>query len=65
MKTYKEHKKLVSENEHLTIDVVCGMDIVTEHARSHSVYHGVMYYFCSANCQQHFDNNPERYVWEK
>jgi YHS domain-containing protein len=65
MKTHKEPKQLVAENQHLTFDVVCGMDIVTEKARSSSVFYGVTYYFCSPHCQQHFENNPERYVWEK
>lgn len=65
MKTYKEPQKLITEKQHLTFDVVCGMDMVTEKARCSSVYHDVTYYFCSHHCKQHFDNKPERYVWEK
>lgn len=65
MRTYKEPKKLASEKQHVTFDVVCGMDIITKNARCSSVYHDVTYYFCSHHCKQHFDNNPERYVWDK
>lgn len=64
MKSIKEPKKL-SHTEHLTIDVVCGMDIVAERSKYTVHYHGVVYYFCSPHCRQHFENNPERYVWEK
>lgn len=62
---YKEPKKLVTKNQHLTFDVICGMNIVIEKARCSSVYHGVTYYFCSHHCKQHFNNTPDRYVWEK
>jgi|GEM_PF-1482074 len=65
MTTAKKLKKLVHETEHATLDVVCGMDIVVEHALCHTVYHNVTYYFCTHNCQQHFDANPQRYVGEK
>lgn len=66
MKTYKQSKKPVTDEQHVTFDVVCGMDdIVAEKAKCSSIYHGVTYYFCSHHCKQHFDNNPERYVWEK
>lgn len=65
MKTYKESKKHTFDTENVTLDVVCGMDVDTEKAKCSSMYHGVTYYFCSHHCKQHFDNNPERYVWDK
>lgn len=65
MKSYKKPKKLVTEEQHLTFDVVCGMDIVVDKTRFTSVLHEVTYYFCSHHCKQHFDNTPDRYVWEK
>lgn len=64
MKTVKEPNKL-HKTEHLTFDVVCGMDVVAERSKHTVRYHGVVYYFCSSHCRQHFENNPERYVWEK
>lgn len=65
MKIYKEADKRVHQGQDVTFDVVCGMDIATDKARCNSVYHNVKYYFCSHHCKQHFDNTPERYVWEK
>lgn len=65
MKTYKEPKRLITKEQHLTMDLVCGMDIIAEKAKYFSTRDGVAYYFCSHNCKQHFENNPERYVWEK
>lgn len=62
MKTMNEPKKIL-KNEHLTSDVVCGMDMIEELAKYSARYGGVTYYFCSSNCRQHFENNPDRYVW--
>lgn len=43
------------------IDLVCGMEVSqnTEHTVS---FKGRVYYFCSANCKEHFHNDPDKYV---
>lgn len=61
----KQAKPFSTDGQHVTLDVVCGMNVVTEKAKCSSAYHGVTYYFCSHHCKQHFDNTPERYVWER
>jgi len=45
-------------------DPVCGMKIdkAKEPAGGKSTYKGVTYYFCSKNCKQAFDKNPEKYA---
>lgn len=37
----------------MAIDPICGMQ-VEETTRLNSEYDGVIYYFCSKNCQQHY-----------
>ena len=64
MKSFND-EELVSEGKHYTFDVVCGMDIIAEKTKHSSEYRGTVYYFCSHTCQKHFDNLPERYVWEE
>jgi 3-hydroxybutyryl-CoA dehydratase len=43
-------------------DPVCGMDVTYESAQARSEYDGVTYYFCSLDCKEQFDQEPERYV---
>ena len=43
-------------------DLVCGMQVDPKKAAGTSEYQGKTYYFCSENCKQHFDNNPEKYA---
>ena len=64
MKTLEEPKKL-HKDEHLSFDVVCGMDVVEERAKCTARYGGITYYFYSSHCRQHFENTPDRYVWER
>ncbi len=42
-------------------DVICGM-WVEQTTSFKSEFEGQTYYFCSADCQQEFDDDPERYV---
>lgn len=51
--------------KHANVDVVCGMDIIEEKCKHRSEYRGSTYYFCSSPCQKHFDDYPERYVWDE
>ncbi len=43
-------------------DLVCGMEVKEEEAAGFSLYKGKKYYFCSKNCKEKFDENPEEYI---
>lgn len=42
-------------------DVVCGMD-VDEKTSARRDVKGKAYFFCSKNCAQAFDRNPEKFA---
>lgn len=44
------------------IDPVCKMEVKVEGAQYVSDYAGEKYYFCSAGCQEAFEENPAKYV---
>ena len=44
------------------IDPVCKMEVKVEGAQYVSEYAGEKYYFCSAGCQEAFEEHPEKYV---
>jgi Cu+-exporting ATPase len=43
-------------------DPVCGMEVTYDTAQARSEYNGQTYYFCSIDCKEQFDRNPEKYV---
>ena len=43
-------------------DPVCGMTIEEADAVGTSEYQGKTYYFCSTDCKEEFDQNPEDYA---
>jgi len=46
-------------------DLVCGMQVDEQQATSRgltSEHQGQSYYFCSAQCKQQFDREPQRYA---
>jgi len=43
-------------------DPVCGMEVTYETAQARSEYNGQTYYFCSLDCKETFDKDPEKYV---
>lgn len=47
------------------IDPVCGMTIEDANAKGAAEYKGKKYYFCSKNCKEDFDRNPEKYISKK
>ena len=49
---------IASQNEHFSIDPVCGMNVETEKAAK-TEYNGDIYHFCCSHCQQTFESNPE------
>lgn len=46
----------------MTTDPVCGMHVDEKTAAAKSQFRGEQYYFCSAQCKQQFDKNPEQYA---
>ena len=44
-------------------DPVCGMEVNIETAPARSVYEGQTYYFCSQDCKEAFDKDPEEYIY--
>ena len=43
-------------------DPVCGMGVTYESAQARSEYDGETYYFCSLDCKETFDKEPEQYA---
>jgi YHS domain-containing protein len=43
-------------------DPVCGMEIDRQAAAATTAYQGQTFFFCRVECQQQFDQSPERYV---
>jgi YHS domain-containing protein len=43
-------------------DPVCNMEVDERNAAARSQYQGENYYFCSQDCKQKFDRNPEQYA---
>lgn len=48
--------------ESKAFDVVCAMEIDPVHTKLHVEHKGEVYYFCSTTCQNHFVNDPQKYV---
>jgi len=44
------------------LDPVCGMEIYPQDAGATTGYQGQTFYFCSVECQEQFEQSPERYV---
>jgi YHS domain-containing protein len=43
-------------------DPVCNMQVDEKNAAGQSDYQGQTFYFCSENCKEKFDENPQQYV---
>ena len=46
-------------------DPVCDMMVDEHMAAAQSTYAGQTYYFCSKECKDKFDRNPDRYTKQK
>ncbi len=46
----------------MTQDPVCQMEINEQAAEATSTYRGQTYSFCSQECKEQFDQNPEKYT---
>lgn len=47
------------------IDPVCGMELHEPDAAGTSVFEGKTYYFCSPDCKEEFDEEPELYLHDR
>jgi Cu+-exporting ATPase len=56
------HHGLVAERNDMEMDPVCGMEIEVGDAYSTVDHEGLTYYFCSEECEQQFQSNPDPYV---
>ena len=43
-------------------DPVCNMEVKEHEAAANTRYQGQNYYFCSEDCKQKFDENPQQYA---
>ncbi len=43
-------------------DPVCNMEVNEQNAPAQTRYQGQNYYFCSEQCKQKFDQNPQQYA---
>ena len=48
----------------VVVDPVCKMEIEEEDAVATFEYLGEVFYFCSENCRQAFEEDPESYLEE-
>lgn len=46
-------------------DLVCGMDVNPGNAPAQSNYRGRTYYFCSPECKEKFEREPQLYVGQE
>jgi YHS domain-containing protein len=46
----------------MAIDPVCGMEVNESNALAETVYEGRTYYFCSPDCKDEFEEDPEEYI---
>lgn len=50
------------EEQAMTKDPVCGMNVDEKTAAAREDYRGVTYYFCSPACRTAFQSKPEQYA---
>ncbi len=58
---YEEHVSMESKIPEVAIDPICKMEVITATATLVSEFEGKKYFFCSPNCKETFDKNPEEY----
>lgn len=49
-------------NQNETRDPVCGMKVNLDKTEFKSTYQGKTYSFCSQQCKDTFDKNPQEYI---
>jgi 3-hydroxybutyryl-CoA dehydratase len=48
----------------MPVDPVCEMEVSAEDAVATSEYNGQTYHFCSQECKDSFDEDPEMFIGE-
>jgi P-type Cu+ transporter len=48
-----------------SVDPVCGMTVDEDHASGKTEYAGVVYFFCSHDCQKNFEDKPGFYIGQR
>ena len=46
----------------MAIDPVCGMEVDERSSKDKSMVQGETYFFCSKECKEEFDADPEEYL---
>lgn len=46
----------------MTRDPVCGMQVDEKQAKAKAEHQGQTYYFCSDQCKQRFEKNPQQFA---
>lgn len=46
-------------------DQVCGTEVKPKNVQARSEHQGQTYYFCSPQCKEEFEKNPEKYAGKK
>lgn len=46
----------------MAIDPVCGMEVDEKTTKQKAVHQDQNYFFCSADCKEDFESEPEEYV---
>ncbi len=49
----------------MPIDPVCKMEVEKEDAAAETLYRGNKYYFCSEDCKDSFEKEPDKYSEKK
>ena len=49
----------------MVIDPVCGMELEEVSATEKSTYNSRTYFFCSEECKEEFEAEPEEYIGEE
>ncbi len=62
---HHQHHSHHKEDQKQEIDPVCGMTVNPDYAAGSSIYEGKTYSFCSANCLQRFELDPDQFLVSK
>ncbi|MCI0351320.1 MAG: YHS domain-containing protein [Acidobacteriales bacterium] len=46
----------------MAVDPVCGMEVNEQSSTNTSTYGGKTFHFCSEECKEKFDANPQQYT---
>lgn len=49
----------------MAIDPVCGMEVDERSARDKAIHQGQTYFFCSKDCKEEFQDEPDEYIGDE